>query len=131
MKNGNNTPLSAACKHGHLHIMEELIKTGIVTNNVTSKKRLSGIVEKLKEKGAKVVLQSNIYERLQENEMNFDIFHSLSNSLNEATKKLQRFSQTLSRPLALTMRSDKKNARNKRMMARLYKWSKTNENNVC
>lgn len=95
------------------------------------KKRLSGIVEKLKEKGAKVVLQSNIYERLQENEMNFDIFHSLSNSLNEATKKLQRFSQTLSRPLALTMRSDKKNARNKRMMARLYKWSKTNENNVC
>lgn len=131
MKNGNNTPLSAACKHGHLHIVEELIKTGIVTNNVTSKKRLSGIVEKLKEKGAKVVLQSNIYERLQENEMNFDIFHSLSNSLNEATKKLQRFSQTLSRPLALTMRSDKKNARNKRMMARLYKWSKTNENNVC
>lgn len=134
LKIGSKTPLSATFKQGHLHIVEGLVKTGVDINIVplyiASGIKESGIVEKLKEEGANVVIKNNRYESHQENKMFFDMnhcLHSISNSLNESTKKLRQRSQIFQRPMALHMRMDKKKARSKKIIARYSKWSKTYE----
>lgn len=130
LKIGSKTFLSAAYEHGQLHIMEEFVKPGVGINNVplyvASGIRQSGIIETLKEEGAKVVFRKN---RHQEN-MFFDMnlfFQSISISLDESKKKLQRLSQIFQRPMELHMRMDKKKARNKKIIARNSKCSKTYE----